>query len=546
MALGYRRLVALGVTGIGVFLLVGVSGYLLSRPQQEVLYSGLDAQDVTRIGAALEDAGIGFDISVAGDSVLVGVGHAARARMLLAQKGLPRSDSAGYELFDKLGSLGLTSFMQQVTKVRALEGELARTIQLIDGIKAARVHLALKSEGSFRNPGEQATASVIVRADEESSRRAANAIRHLVAASIPGLAPAQVSVMSADGTILLSTGDDSSGAPESLMGLERSLASDIEARVTRTMVPYLGASNLRVSVAARLNADRRQISQTEFDPNSRVERSVRTIKESGEAQNASSSAGVTAEQNIPVEEAPKSSGDNSSERKDRKEELTNYEINSKSVSTTSEGYTIERLSIAVVVNRAALVAMLGGSPTEEVITARLAEIKDVVASAAGVDDARGDVVQLRALDFVSEEAALEPVAGESWSDLLAGSLGGLVNAGALIIVTLLVLFLGLRPALRLILGTQPTLEKPADMASLPPMDGLGASALGSPLDSVGPLATIGLSPLDTPPGDPFVDNLAREISSSPRERLTKIVELDPDRAAEVLKRWLKDGGEKAA
>ena len=103
-ALGARRLIALGLTALTVFILVGVSGYLLSRPQQEVLYSGLDPQDVTRMGAALQDAGIPFDISVAGDAVMVDMGQAGKARMLLAQKGLPRSDTAGYELFDKLGS----------------------------------------------------------------------------------------------------------------------------------------------------------------------------------------------------------------------------------------------------------------------------------------------------------------------------------------------------------------------------------------------------------------------------------------------------------
>jgi flagellar M-ring protein FliF len=127
--LGTRRLLALGITGLTVFALLGISGYLLSRPQQEVLYAGLESQDVTRIGAALNDAGIRFDVNVGGDAVLVNLGEAARARMLLAQKGLPRSDSAGYELFDKLGSLGLTTFMQQVTKVRALEGELSKTIR---------------------------------------------------------------------------------------------------------------------------------------------------------------------------------------------------------------------------------------------------------------------------------------------------------------------------------------------------------------------------------------------------------------------------------
>ena len=124
-ALGTRRLAVLALAGLFVFVAVGASAYLLSRPQREVLYSGLDQEDVTRIGTVLSDAGMDFDVSVTGDAVSVANGVGAKARMILARKGLPRSDSAGYELFDKLGSLGLTTFMQQVTKVRALEGELA-------------------------------------------------------------------------------------------------------------------------------------------------------------------------------------------------------------------------------------------------------------------------------------------------------------------------------------------------------------------------------------------------------------------------------------
>ena len=257
--LGARRIAALALAGLTVFVLVGVAGYMLSKPQQEVLYAGLDSEDVTRIGAVLGDAGISFDVSVAGDSVSVPFGMAARARMTLAQKGLPRSGTAGYELFDKLGSLGLTTFMQQVTKVRALEGELARTIQQIDGVKAARVHLAMRNDSSFRGRTEQPTASVVIRADRSTADIAANAIRHLVAAAIPGLAPAHVTVMNADGTLLASSDDSVSAVPERLIGLEREVAADIEQRVARTIAPYLGLGNYTVSVAAKLNADRRQV-----------------------------------------------------------------------------------------------------------------------------------------------------------------------------------------------------------------------------------------------------------------------------------------------
>lgn len=129
--LGPRRLIALGLVGLTVFLAVGLGAYYLSRPLRETLYSGLSRDDVSRMGAALKDAGIPFDISADGTSVLVSYGQTAQARMLLAEKGLPQSGKAGYELFNDLGSLGLTSFMQDITRVRALEGEIARTIQTL-------------------------------------------------------------------------------------------------------------------------------------------------------------------------------------------------------------------------------------------------------------------------------------------------------------------------------------------------------------------------------------------------------------------------------
>ncbi len=150
LGLGKRRLAALGIIGATVFGVVALGATYLSGAEEEVLYAGLDRSDVGRIGAALTEAGIGFDVDAAGDTVLVKFGEAGRARMLLAEKGLPNGASAGYELFDELGSLGLTSFMQEVTRVRAMEGEIARTIQLMRGVKAARVHLVLPDEGSFR------------------------------------------------------------------------------------------------------------------------------------------------------------------------------------------------------------------------------------------------------------------------------------------------------------------------------------------------------------------------------------------------------------
>src|SRR6201746_2553910 len=185
--LGWRRVTALGLIGLAVFAITGLGGYYLSRPSMETLYAGLDRQDVSGIGAALTEAGIPFDVSSDGTTVLVKYNQTSPARMLLAEKGLPHSANAGYELYDKLGSLGLTSFMQDVTRVRAMEGELARTIQTMNGIRAARVHIVLPDEGWFRRAKQPPSASVMIRSDTIADGHSAEAIRHLVAAAVPGM-----------------------------------------------------------------------------------------------------------------------------------------------------------------------------------------------------------------------------------------------------------------------------------------------------------------------------------------------------------------------
>lgn len=540
LGLGTKRLFALGLTGLTVFAIVGVSGYLLSRPDQEILYSGLAPQDVTRISTALHDAGVSFDVNAGGDTIMVAVGQAAKSRMLLAERGLPRSESAGYELFDKLGSLGLTTFMQQVTKKRALEGELARTISQIDGVRGARVHLALRSEGSFRGINERPTASVIVKADGETGKRSADSIRYLVAAAIPGLSVEQVTVLGVDGSLLASAGDPSSDAPEKLIALERSISNDIEAKISKTLLPYVGMENFRVSVTAKLNTDRREISETTFDPNSRVERSIRTIKESGQSQNSATSSGVTVEQNIPVEEAANPTGDTSSEQKDRKDELTNYEINSRSASTSSDGYGFDRISVAVVVNRGSLSQGLGQNPSTEKISERLNELRTLIIAASGILEDRGDIITVTAVDFRIADEIDVADRDDGLSALLDRYMGTLLQAGVILIVTLLVLLLGLRPAVRMIV---------ADRASIvgrisPSLPGLVKDPAGMPVADMSVSGTaldeFALPQLGVSSEDLLLDNLAREVSSSPKDRLTKIVELDPERAVEVLKQWLSD------
>jgi flagellar M-ring protein FliF len=348
-----------------------------------------------------------------------------------------------------------------------------------------------------------------------------------------------VTVLSTDGSILASHEDSLTAAPGNMVTLEKSLAKDIEERVGMTLVPFLGLENFRISVTAKLNTDRKQTNETIYDPESRVERSVRTVKELGEAQNNNSQSTVGVDQNIPTETTPTAAGDQSTEKNDKREELTNYEINSKSVATTSEGYNIENLSIAVIINKVQLSKGLGDSPTPEQIAAKMTEIKSLISSASGINDARGDKLQLTAEDFISSDVALEPVAGSSVVENLTHNLGNLINAFALITVVLLVLLLGLRPILRMILESKPA-QPPESVPML--------SANGAPNPQ---LPAMGV-PLGLPSGSMSSSELVAELPEAAsfknpiQQKLEDLVSRDSDKAARILKEWLAEPKKSAA
>lgn len=533
--IGLRRGLTLLVT-LAVFIgMIALSLSIFNKPVREVLYTGLGPEDVSQVGMVLSESGIAFDVNEAGTAVLVDFGKTAQARMILAQKGLPKSDKSGYQLFDQMGSLGLTSFMQQVTRVRALEGELVRTIQQLDGIKTARVHLALKSDASFRNKEEQATASVVVRTNGRPSEQTTNAIRHIVAAAIPGLLAENVTVLTTDGT-LVSGSPQGSGEPDRLLELEKSVSLETQTRIDRTLAPITGQANFRVSVTTRLDTDKRSTNETNFDPESKVERSIKSVKSSDQSSDGSSAQSASVDQNIPQEIKPQSAGDSSSKKKENKEETVNYEVNSKQITTQSAGYIVQKQSLAVVINRLALLKAQGASPDEKNISNQIKEVEAIVKSAAGFDEKRGDSIYVSAVDFAPEDTTLQPLVGPSLSEIVKGNLGTIINAFALTTAISLILLLGLKPTLRILTSEYPaSLEKSSGSSfSLPnnssqPQMKLPGTAGQDATFSVGNLG----------------DNSSRG-SDDPRDRLNNVIGGDVDRAAQVLKQWLATNPETAA
>ena len=533
LQLGGRRLAALAAIGVAVFAVTGIGGYYLSRPSMETLYAGLDRQDVSSIGSALHDANIPFDVTADGTAVMVHYGQTAQARMLLADKGLPHSANAGYELYDKMGSLGLTSFMQDVTRVRAIEGELARTIQTISGIRAARVHIVLPDEGSFRRSKQPPSASVVIRAATLDDTHVAQAIRHLVASAVPGMTVDEVTVLSTDGSLLASGDDTVNGAPSKELDLEKSIDRSIADSIRRTLTPTLGANNVQISVATKLNTDSRQTNETTYNPDSRVERSTRVVKESQSTQNATTTPPTTAGQNVPQNQVAPANGKQSTEDSQKREELNNYELSSKVTTTVSNGYGIDHLSVAVVINKTALLQGLGDKPTPDAVDKKLADIEALIGSAAGLQKTRGDVVKVMAADFVDSSRDLEPLPSPGFADAIVHQSGTLINALVVLAVTGVLVFFVARPLIRML--------APAAAADSIVMD-------DDPIMLPDPVApTLALADGTGPGGTMQLDgwseeNLIEDVTSrprrSPQKRLEQMIEFDEEQAAAVLKQWI--------
>ncbi|MGV1790476.1 flagellar M-ring protein FliF [Rhizobium lusitanum] len=539
--LGRTRLLILGGVGIVSMMLILFAALYVNKPSQETLYVGLDATDLNQISIALAEAKINFQVGSDGTSLTVPAGMTGKARALLAERGLPNSGNAGYELFDNVGSLGLTSFMQEVTRVRALEGEISRTITSIAGISAARVHIVMQDVGNFRKADQKPTASVMIRASAEAARKSAPAIRHLVASAVPGLEVDDVTILDSTGQLLASGDDPSNGAMSRNLGIVQNVQSEVESNINKALAPFLGMDNFRSSVTAQLNTDSQQVQETTFDPDSKVERSVRTVKEAQKSQQSQPDSAATVEQNIP-QAAPQSGGNTptSNDQSDKREEQTNYEINSKTTATTRSSYKIEKLSIAVVVNKGRIAQMVGQGADQAKIDAYIAEMQKIVATAAGVDPARGDAVTVNAMDFLDNQLLEDTSSSFSITDMLSRNMAGIINSLAFVAVAFLIVWMGFRPLIRSLGGSANSTELP-EAAGLelpdfaPAVGGPGAALMdgfGSDFgfDSTDDLLTMGDD------GGTF----NRRVKEGPERRLSRMVEISEERAAKILRKWAVD------
>ncbi|TWA75132.1 flagellar M-ring protein FliF [Azospirillum brasilense] len=551
--LGRTRLLVLAGTGVGIVLAVATMAVLLSRPHMTPLYTGLEPAEAGRIVKAVEAMGVPVSAAFDGTAVQVPEAEVPRLRMLLAEKGLPSRGGIGYELFDTDKPLGITSFMQRMNRLRAMEGELARTIETLSGIEAARVHIVLPDREEFSRAAPTPTASIVVRMRGRAplERRQALSIRHLVSAAVPNLKPSAVTVLDASGEVLLTEEDGDARSSAKVDGLRAGHETRISRAIEQMLVARLGQGNVRVQVAVDVETKREVVRSQSFDPNSQVVRSTQTVQEQDRSLDSTGEPPVTAEQNLPQREVRAQSQNNrSSSDSKRQEETVNYEISNVARETVIEPGDIRRVSVAVLVNGTWATAQDGTRRYEARAPEELQRITELVRSAMGFSEARGDRVTVDNLEFVNlapELGAREPMA--EIVDTLSRNVMTLIQWVILLVLCGLLIVLGLRPLIRRVFpapepvaaeAAAPALAAGAAMPQLTgPAMGGDPAMQAAQLTDAGDPATAALPGIEETM-DQLIElrTVEGRVRASSIRRLGDIVDQYPDEAIDILRSWL--------
>jgi len=473
--LGQGRLIALGVTGAVLVLALFFGVQAVTTPNYSTLYRDVTASEASRMVGALEQAGFNVKVDSSGSIISVPQEDVARARMELAGQGLIGDGAAGWELFDESSGLGMNSFMQKINRLRALEGELARSIQTLDGVDAARVHLVLPEREAFSRDRPQPSASVIVRGrpGHQVNTRQAQSIRALVSSAVPEMAPGRVTVLTANGaTVLAEEGQD--GAEVTQQALRSSIEDRIASNVTEILTARVGAGNARVQVSVNLTTERQVIRAQSFDPDQRVVRSTETREENRQDINRDTGeVGVIDDIPASLAENGGASNQNTTSKTD---EVVNYEIGSTATETVREPGEIQRVSVAVLVNGIYNVQDDGTVAYEERSPEELQRLNQLVQAAIGFEEQRGDTISVDSLRFMDYSMDVGEPIGTGIAQILKNNLMSILRAVFALAVIGAILKFGVMPIVARMLPNAEEVEARKDLAALPGVEAKGEEA----------------------------------------------------------------------
>jgi flagellar M-ring protein FliF len=461
----------------------------------------------------------------------------------MADQGLPSGGSIGYEIFDDSDSLGTTNFVQNVNLVRALEGELARSIRTLSSVNSARVHLVMPKRQLFSRERRQPSASVILKMNGPGrlEKPQVMAIQHLVAAAVPSLAPGRISIVDGKGT-LLARGFEDANSESTTAAKANERRRIFENRVARTIEELLertvGFGKVRAEVSSEMDFDRISTNEEQFDPEGQVVRSTQTVEETSNARDAENDSPVSIGTNLP-DPSPAAGGASSSANESRVEETVNFEVSKKVINHVRESGTVKRLSVAVLVDGTRKAGADGDLVYQPRNEAEMELLATLVRNTIGFNADRGDKVDVINMEFAAgDDKAEEPLQlffGLDKNDLLRTA-----EFLVLGIVAILVILLVIRPLVSRALDAIPAAVASADARLLADQStGTGTPALTGP--GSGALA----GPRDGAPGenDAYeelidIDRVEGRVKASSVKKVGEIVEKHPEEAISIVRSWM--------
>ena len=547
--LGATRLVA--VLGVGAAM-VAFFVFLTTRiaaPAMSLLYADLDLKDSAQIVQKLDAMSVPYQLKGDGSQILVPGDQVARLRMTMAEQGLPRGGSVGYELFDKADSFGSSSAAQNVNQVRALEGELERTITGLGPVQSARVHLVLPRRDLFARDAQEASASIVVklRGAERLSKGQVAAIQQVVASAVPTLKPNRVSVVDGAGT-LLARGDGQDANTATGVGAEQ-FQTDYETRIARGVEDMLerslGAGKARVDVRADIDFDRITTSSESFDPDGQVVRSTQTVTQNDDSTNGNDQP-VTVTNNLPGQQNQATANNGGRTKNARNEETINYEISKTTRSQVREAGEVKRLSVAVLVDGTYTAKPDGTKEYAPRSPDELKQITTLVRSAIGYNEKRGDTVEVVNLKFAQPEEA-PASAATAPSGFLGFEKADLIKIGetaTLAVVALLVILLVVRPLMFKLLegGGAPIGAETAGLLTGPMTAGQLSAPQGMQTAMVPAQAQAAQLPVPAPRPqiEQMIDigQVEGRVAASSIKKIGEIVEKHPEEAVAIVRSWM--------
>ena len=517
--------------------LIGFFAFVIMRvttPQMTTLFTDLSLEDSSSIIKDLERQAIPYEIRNEGSVILVPKDKVTRLRMKLAEGGLPKGGGVGYEIFDKSDALGTTSFVQNINHLRALEGELARTIRGIDCIQAARVHLVLPERPLFSRETPEPSASIVVRVRGSLEQQQIRAIRHLVASSVNGLKPQRVSIVDESGQLLA---DGAASDIDQAVGDERRNAFEKRMRkqVEDIVSSVVGQGRARVQLSADFDFNKITQTSDKFDPEGRVLRSTQTREES--SLSGSDSGQVTVNNELPGNQQNNGASQGRDQSK-KTEETNNYEISRTTKTEVTEAGRVNRISVAVLVDGAYSKNEKGELVYKERGKEELDRIAALVRSAIGFDQKRGDQVEVVNLKF-AEGPQVAPIAEPT------GLLGMLqftkddimyvIELGVMMLLGLVVLFMVIRPLVKKILASEElaafknaVTAPPEEIAAPAPAQG-GPAGLIAPGNNTAHLIDVA--------------QVQGQVHAQSVHRVGELADRNPNETAAIVRQWLSEAAE---